>query len=499
MKNRCLFAAVFSSILGMARVHATVQVPELLDDHMVLQQKSPVVLWGWGTKPGEPVVVTTSWGETVETKVDPQAHWSVTIHTPAATPLKDGLKPQHIEIVAPKENQVQLRDVLIGEVWLCSGQSNMVMPCGPGYPKGWCAWFGEATWNEDKAKANRPGLRLFNVQQAVGSEPREDCKGVIPGVGVLAPDADGIVPPPARGWQPCTPEVAAGFSAVAYHFGAALQDRLGIPVGVIVSAYGGTSIAPWISLDGVAPFNGGKPPKGEASMGKGGGLYNGMIAPVLPLRLAGFCWYQGESNVGMSGEDYARLLRALIADWRRGAENQALSFYYVQIAPCAHTPPDASGELRAGQALVQDDPGVGMAVINDLGEPKGIHPKRKREVGERLARLALVRTYGCTDIAADAPRATAAKAQGGKIRILFQHAEGLRTRDGQPPTCFEVAAEDGHFIPAPASIEGTAVVVTCPAVARPAAVRFAWGADAIPNLVAASGLPAAQFKLPVNP
>lgn len=499
MNSRFLFIAAAVFFLGMDTILATVIVPEILGDHLVLQQKSAVDIWGWGTKPGEPVVVTTSWGETVETKVDQNARWKVTIHTPAATPLKEGLKPQHIEIIAPKENQVQLRDVLIGEVWLFSGQSNMVMPCGPGYPRGWCAWFGEATWEVDKLKANRPGLRLFNVQQAVGAEPREDCKGVIPGVGVLPPDQNGIIPPHARGWQLCTPEMAAGFSAVAYHVGAALQERLDVPVGVIVSAYGGTSIAPWISLDGLATFSGGKAPKGEASMGKGGALYNGMIAPVLSLRLVGVCWYQGESNIGQSSEDYAKFLRALIADWRHGAANPELPFYYVQIAPIEHKQPEAPGKIRNAQSMVQDDPHVGMAVISDLGEPKNIHPKRKREVGERLARLALARTYGYANMAADAPRATTAKVESGGIRVNFDHAEGLRTRDGAPPLGFEVAGADGVFQPATAILGNSSVLLTCPAVAQPVTVRFAWAPDFMTTMVAASGLPVAQFHLPVMP
>jgi sialate O-acetylesterase len=412
-------------------------------------------------------------------------------------PLSQGLKPYRIEIVVPNENQIQLRDVLVGEVWLCSGQSNMVMPCGPGYPRGWCAWYGEAKWKEDRSLANRPGLRLFNVEQNLAAEPQFDCKSVIPGLMILPPGPDGIVPPPARGWAPCTPEVADGFSAVAYHLGVTLQEKLDVPVGVVVSAYGGTSITPWISLDGQAEFNGGKPPRSGADERKPGALYHGMIAPLMPMRFAGVAWYQGESDVGKSGEVYARLLRALIADWRKANGNPGLPFYYVQIASFASKDPWA--ELRAGQASVQDDPKVGMVVMSDVSEPGNIHPKYKKEIGARLARLALARDYQCKDVQAEFPRATEAKPAAGKVRVTFVHGEGLRTRNGSSPRCLEVAGSDGVFHPADGLIEQDGLVVSCPAVPKPATVRLGWGAADMPNLVNAVGLPVGQFHLAVQP
>ena len=484
-------------LLLAAGLPAAVAVPELLGDHLVLQQQAEVPLWGWGTRPGETITVTASWGESVETKVGPDARWRVVLHTPAATPLKEGLKPYHIEITAPKENQIQLRDVLVGEVWLCSGQSNMVMPCGPGHPKGWCAWDTEADWATDRPLADRPALRLYNVQERVAAAPLDDTKGVIPGVTLPPPGPDGIIPRPARGWQRCTPDIADGFSAVAYHLGVTLQEQLGVPVGLIVSAYGGTSISPWTSLEGHRDAAG-KVPTGEAAVGRPGSLFNGMIAPLMPFRLAGVAWYQGESNVGATADEYARLLRLLIADWRRANGNSDLPFYYVQLAAIARNG-DAVGNLRDAQAQVQDDPHVGMAVITDLSVPTNIHPKFKKGVGQRLARLALARTYGRTDVAADAPRATTATATAEGIRIAFTHADGLRTRDGKLPGGFEVAGADGVFQPATATLDGTTVLVACPAVAKPATVRFAWGGGFMTTLVAASGLPPGQFRLPIAP
>jgi sialate O-acetylesterase len=497
MKLTFIFQAAAILIANLFVARATVVVPEILGDHMVLQQQSECLIWGRATKPGERITVTASWGETLQTTADALGRWKVILHTPKAVPLKEGLKTYHIEIVNPHENQIQLRDVLVGEVWLCSGQSNMVMPCGPGYPRGWSAWYGEAAWKEDRAKANRPGLRLFNVQQNVAAEPQFDCKGVIPGLMILPPGPDGIVPPPAQGWALCTPEVADGFSAVAYHLGVTLQEKLDVPVGLVVSAFGGTSISPWISLDGQAEFNGGKPPQGEPDVSKPGALYNGMIAPVMPLRFAGVARYQGASDVGKPGELYAKLLRALIADWRKSNGNPELPFYYVQIASFTNKNPWA--ELRDGQASVQDDPKVGMVVISDVSDPRNIHPKYKKEIGARLARLALARDYHCTDVQAEFPRAMEAKAVAGKVRVTFAHGEGLRTRNGSSPTCLEVAGSDGVFHPAEGMIMQEDLVVSCFAVPKPATIRLGWGAADMPNLVNASGLPVGQFRLAVQP
>jgi sialate O-acetylesterase len=455
---------------------ASVRLPEVLGDHMVLQQNTVVTLWGWSSV-GNEIDVTTSWGEKATAHAAPDGAWNVQIKTPAAQPLSKGLHPETITIAMPGENVIQIRDVLIGEVWLCSGQSNMEMMLQSCYPPGWSGWYGEAHWKEESKKADRPYLRDFEVEKTAAQAPQTDVKGILPSKGLYAPDAAGFLPEPRRGWQVCTPETAGYFSAVAYYFGSMLAEKLQVPVGLITTDVGGTPIEDW---------------------GSGGKYYNGMIAPFFPMTLRGAIWYQGESNVGESPGVYASLFSAMIRDWRKNFHEDDLPFYFVQIAPYANGSGDGSARLREEQASALALKNTGMVVTNDVGDPNNIHPKDKRDVGWRLASQALRKTYGQTDAIADGPTFDSLLLQDGKIHVRFHDVGGgLTSRDGQPLTCFTVVGVDGKSASAPAEIAGDEVVISSP-VPNPAEVRFAWGASDQPNLMSKDGLPAAQFRAPVK-
>ena len=222
----------------------------ILSDHMVLQQRPRgSYLWGWASYEGETVIVETSWGVKVETKADARGEWRVKVKTPAAQPLSRGIRREWITFTVPGENRLQIKDVLIGEVWVCSGQSNMSMMMGPDFPEGHNGWYGEKFWKEESAKTDRPALRVFNVEKTARAEPQDDCKGVLPDHITLPRNADGLTADLKTGWQACGLETAPYVSAVAYYFAAMLQEKLDAPVGIITSDVGGSPIQTWISLD----------------------------------------------------------------------------------------------------------------------------------------------------------------------------------------------------------------------------------------------------------
>ena len=473
---------------------AVVRLPEALGDHMVLQQKADVSLWGWAF-PGETVLVETTWGENAKVVAGPFGDWNVRVKTPAAQPLSKGLHPEHITFTVDNQNTVQIKDILIGEVWLCSGQSNMDMIMRPGYPAGWCAWFGEAFWDEESKTPDRLGLRMFDVAKAVASTPQTDCRSALNQV--LEPrDANGLIPDIRRGWQACTLDNRPYFHAVAYYFGAALQDKLDVPVGLVTAAVGATRIKSWMSAEALrtlpdfvdkpqAVLN---PFTSTPSI-----LFNAMIAPLTPMRIQGVIWYQGESDVD---SPYALLFQTMIADWRRVFGIPKMPFYFVQIAPINTRNGTKEAELREDQASALKLENTGMAVSVDVSDPGNIHPKNKRDIGRRLALQALVKTYGHTEIVADGPTPVSVAVRAGKLEIAFRGmGGGLVSRDGKPLSCFEVAGADGKFVPAEALItKESVVVVSNPSVAQPKHVRFAWGNADMPNLISKNGFPVAQFR-----
>jgi sialate O-acetylesterase len=429
----CLVVLV-GSLAATAR--ADVKLPAVIDSHMVLQRDRPLPIWGWADA-GEEVTVMLD-AQKVSTKADEQGNWKVTLQ-----PVKADGKPHTMTIVG--KNKLVLDDLLIGEVWLGSGQSNMEWSINQS--KG---------AKEHTAAADRPMMRLFHVPKVQLSAPAKDVKSK---------------------WDVCSPKNVGRFSAVLYHFGARLQKELNVPVGLINSSWGGSAIEPWLVADK-----------------KSGGMYNGMIAPVAPFALRGFTWYQGESNVGQ-GMKYRDNMERLIKGWR-GVWGAELPFYFVQIAPWSGYKADLLPPLWEAQVASLKMPQTGMVVCTDLVDNiKDIHPANKQPYGERLALWALAKDYGKKDLVHSGPLYKSLKVEGGKIRVSFAHVgSGLQARGDKALSEFEIAGKDGIFVPAQAVIDNNTVVVHAQSIAEPTQVRYGWRNTANPNLMNKDGLPASPFR-----
>jgi len=491
--------------LALASVHADVRLPSVLDDHMVLQQNCDVTLWGWAFE-GEVVVIETSWGVKTQAVANAQGEWRVQVKTPAARPIDQGLHPEDITFTAAQANRIQIKDVLIGEVWLCSGQSNMTMMLGPDYPKGNNSWFGEKFWNAESGRSDRPALRVFNVEKNGRAAPRDDCKGLLLDHTILPKDARGLMPDVRTGWQLSTPETAQYFSAIAYYFAVRLQEKLNVPVGLVTSAYGGSKIQAWISQEALQQLPAYAKTTPKVNRLGANSLFNGMIAPLTPMTFRGVLWYQGESNVGDSAADYATLLKTLIADWR-GRFAQNLPFGIVQLANYDNPWGDTKAALvREAQAVVAAEvPNTGMAVAIDLGQAC-IHPPDKRDVANRLALWARATIYGETNLVYLSPHYQSHKVTGASIRVRLAtggaalmsaklNADGETVPTPQEPLRgFQIAGADEKWVAADAVIDGDDVVVSSAGVSSPMSVRYAWATNPQGcNLYNTAGLPAAPF------
>ena len=459
-------------VLAATVAPAAVKLPAVIGDNMVLQRGQPVPIWGWADK-GEEVTVTVA-GQTVSAKAGDDGRWKV------ALDKLDVGQPLEMTIKGSSGNTIALKNILVGEVWVCSGQSNMaigVTACKNG--------------KEETAAANHPQIRLFLVGQAQAAQPAPDVKG---------------------NWKPCTPESIAagkpdcgGFSAAAYYFGRQLHNELKVPIGVIDTSVGGTPAEFWTSRKALEANPALKPLAQDNSSS----LYNGMIAPLIPYAIRGAIWYQGEANVGAAFK-YRTLFPAMIADWRANWGQGDFPFGFVQIAPFGYsdawgTNPAACAELWEAQRMTLDaSPNTGMAVTVDLtagdaihpknGDFNGIHPKNKQEVGRRLALWALAKVYG-RDVVYSGPIYKSMAVEGDKVRLQFDHrGSGLAARDGKALTDFTIAGDDKKFVPAVATIDGDSVVVHSDQVAKPVAVRYAWHDTATPNLSNKEGLPASPFR-----
>ena len=425
------------------KVYADVTLPSVIGSHMVLQRDRPLPIWGWAATDEE---VTVKLDEATATvKADAQGNWKVVLPAVKA----DG-KTHRMTVTG--KNKIELDDILIGDVWLGSGQSNMEMGINM------C----------DKAKeevpaANHPQIRLLMVPKVQFDQPAKNVNSK---------------------WAQCTPKTVAadgwgGFSAALYYFGRNLHKELNVPVGLIESAWGGSPIEPWTITDG-----------------KGGGMYNGMIAPVKPLAIRGVIWYQGETNVFQRNrQTYYNKTKALIEGWRQ-VWGYDFPFYFVQIAPWSGYP---NGELPAlweAQVASLKIPQTGMAVTTDLVHNLGdIHPINKIDVGNRLALWALAKEYGKKNLVYSGPLFKSMKNEGDKIRISFAHVGGgLKSRDGKPLTEFQIAGADGKFVRAGATLDGDTVLVQAKKVPAPTQVRFGWHDKTNPNLVNQEGLPASPFQ-----
>ncbi len=452
---------------------------------MVLQRGRKVPIWGT-VQPNEWIAVSFR-HQTLRAQADAEGRFRVEIG-----PFEAG-GPDPLFIGGQRRKAV--RDVMVGEVWLCAGQSNM----------DWSVQQSQDAEAEITA-ATFPQIRLFQTKKGVAGEPQADTEG---------------------SWQACAPETVAGFSAVGYSFGRALHQQLGVPIGLIQSAVGGTPAEAWTSRGALeadpalrplvekwdaivrdhpqrlaewqaavdqAKAAGAEPPAeppGPTHTHRASGLYNAMIAPLVPFALAGAIWYQGESNAARAHQ-YRALFPALILDWRR-AWDFDLPFLFVQLASYKVAQPQAWAELREAQLRALTLPHTGMAVTIDIGDPADIHPGNKQEVGRRLSLWALAQVYG-VDVPYSGPLFERAAVEGDAIRVHFRHAGGLAARGGEALRGLEIAAE-GDFVEAQASIDGETVLVRSASVPRPAHVRYAWTDDAMhANLVNAAGLPASPFR-----
>ncbi|MFT2720294.1 sialate O-acetylesterase [Deinococcus sp. A31D244] len=451
---------------------------------MILQRDVPVPVWGFGP-PGEDVQVTFA-SQVAEARVNRDGRWAAQFG-----PLEASRQGQALT-VRSRSRRVQCRDVLVGDVWLCAGQSNMELGVG-------------LADHLDRAlvRADQPLLRLLLVQKS------------------SAPTPQAHFPVAAAGprWTACTPRTMlrggwGGFSAVAFHFGARLAQELGVPVGLIQAAYGGSRAAPFIPLyaqrghpaltadaaeiraadrtarEGPHPFA----PFDEWNTLKPGTAWNAMIAPLLPVALRGALWYQGESDVGDAGP-YAARLQAFMWALRRATGQPHLPVYAAQLAPYRYASDDDLLALWAAQQAATRSAHSGLVCTADLGDLNDIHPLRKAEVGERFADLALHRAYGRADVPGGGPDLRAVTFGPGRATLTFcTHMDSaLRTLDGGAPRGFALAGPDGQFAPAVVRLRGQRAHLRCPDVPAPTQVRHAWQVGAEPNLTDAGGLLATPF------
>ncbi|MCK6488009.1 MAG: sialate O-acetylesterase [Planctomycetes bacterium] len=508
LRHRLLLAAASAVLLAPA-ASAAVSMPSFFSDRMVLQRERPIAVWGWGA-PGEAVEVQLGEQPAVKATTAADGTWKLSLPaTPAGGP--------HV-LVVKGSNEIRINDVLVGEVWLCSGQSNMDWTVGS-----------SQNFDQERPAATDDKIRQLYVPRRPMSKP----EGKI--------DAK---------WTSCSPDSVGGFTACGYFMARELRKELGVPVGLINAAWGGTRIEPWTPAAGfkLSPALAGtvkqlasldpKDPgyrkrfgehvakveawtaKAKEALEKDGELdappelpaeitplasrkdpqqqpttlWNGMLNAVAGYGMRGAIWYQGESNHG-EGPLYTEKTKALVGGWRQAWGIGDFPFNFVQIAPFRYGNEDPTVLPRfwLAQSACLAIPNTGMVVTSDISNLDDIHPRNKQDVGRRLALLALARTYGKTAVECEGPSFKELKAEGAKLRLVLDHAAGLKTRDGKAPTWFEVAGEDGVFAEAEAAIEGSAVVLSSPKVAKPLIARFAWSKIAEPNLCNGAGLPAAAF------
>lgn len=449
-----------------ASTSAAVKLPSVIGDNMVLQRGEAVPIWGWDD-PGTQVTVTL--GDSKLTgKADDQGKWCVQL------PAMTAGGPHTMTVVGT--TRVTVANILVGDVWLCSGQSNMEWSVG-----------NSNNSQEELAAADHPRIRHIKIPHVPAETPQADVA--------------------SGGWQVCSPQTVGGWTAVGYFFARHLQQELDVPVGLIGSNWGGTRIEPWTppvgfqqvpALKDIADKLDSFPAKkadGAINHQSPLALYNGMIAPLVPYGIRGALWYQGESNNG-EGMLYFEKQKALIGGWRAIWNKPDLPFYFVQLAPYRYggDPKNLAGIWEA-QTATLSIPYTGMAVTVDISNLTDIHPRNKQDVGKRLALWALAQLYGKSDLVYSGPLYKSMAVEGDKIRLAFDHVgSGLVSRDGQPLNWFTIAGEDKNFVPAQAEIDGATVVVSADSVAHPVAVRFGWTQEAEPNLSNKESLPASPFR-----
>ncbi len=463
MKNQLLLTLLFSIVVTF-NSHGKVILPAVFSNHMVLQQNSEVAVWGWAA-PAEIIKMVGSWApdDTVVVKTDNTSRWQSRIKTMAA----DG--KAHTLTVLGSNNRVVLSDVLLGEVWLCSGQSNMEMKPNQ--------YGGIMDAKEEIAAANHSNIRFLDVPKIGADFPQEDIKS---------------------NWTVCTPQTMSSTSAAAYFFGRELHQQLDVPVGLIVSAWGGTPAEVWVReelIEGDSILNTWKyDDHYDWWPGDPGTAYNGMIAPLIPYGIAGAIWYQGESNRKYP-HHYARLMKTLIESWRARFGHE-FPFYFVQITPFNYGNDGESWIVREQQELTTKIvPRTGMVVVPDLVDDlSNIHPANKQDVGKRLANLALAETYHIDMGLYKSPTFKSMERNKNKLTISFNDAGDELKSTRKHPSGFLIAGADKEFLPAKAIIKGNKVVLTSKEVKDPVAVRFCFDDNSIPDIFNSAGLPVAPFR-----
>ncbi|GAB3275070.1 sialate O-acetylesterase [Larkinella harenae] len=439
--------------------YANVSLPAVLNSNMVLQQQTELTLWGWAD-PTEKVTVSASWtSQPVSTTCADDAVWKVSLRTPKAG------GPYTITING--HNKIELTNILIGEVWLCSGQSNMEMSAG---------------WGAKDAQAELPtayntNIRFFKVPKRAANAPQMDVRA---------------------SWAVCDSVTLKNFSAVGYFFGKKLQHTLNVPIGLIDASWGGSFMDSWVPETVAMLYpetrrSAQTMPKVPWAPNKPGVLYNGMIAPLTAFPVAGAIWYQGEAN-RHDAPAYYKLTHALVDAWR-GMWQREIPFYYVQIAPYTYGDKYQTAATRESQAKAMDIPKSGMIVTTDLVDNiKDIHPAYKKEVGGRLANWALAETYGQKVGLYKSPQYHSMQVDGTKIRLTFDHAPNGLVSKGTAVSELEIAGADQVFSKAQGRIQGNMLEVWSDAVKNPVAVRFAFRDAPEPNLFSKEGLPVIPFR-----
>ena len=491
LKSICLLAifTLAQTLLAAEPDAATssnsLRLPAIFGDNMVLQQQQRVPVWGWSA-PGAKVTVTFA-GQSKSTHADKEGRWMVRL-----SKLKASFTPESLTIQSD-ETKI-FTNVLVGEVWLCSGQSNMEKPIGnqPGQKPCLNA-------SQELAAANFPAIRIFKVDKVLSATPLGDFKKF-------------------QTWRSCDSNAleSTKFSAAAYFFGREIHTNLNVPVGLIESSWGGTRIEPWTPPVGFKSVHSlaklAIPVANSTRMFNTtpSAIYNAMIAPMIGFAIRGAIWYQGESNcMGIHDNSdyltYAEKMKALVGGWRKVWDEGNFPFYFVQIAPFRYydrrdkltLSPETLPEFWALQARAERTiRNSGMIVTTDIVDDlNDIHPRDKQDVGHRLALLARNRTYGEKDVVAQGPIFEKMKIEGNKAILEFKNADGgLTSRDGQPLDWFAIAGQDGRFYDADAKIVGNSVEVSSSEVDKPTAVRFAWRETAEPNFCNKAGLPAEPFS-----
>ena len=454
---------------------AQLSVPKVIGNNMVLQRNGPVPIWGYA-KPGEKVTVIFNHQEK-NTTTGSNGNWLVTLD-----PMQASATPEEL-FIKTADNTVVLENILVGEVWLCSGQSNM-----------------EYTMRKNSKVTLPEGVTDWPVNE-LETAHNKDIRIFLADRKKMKPDSL------HRGWDTAEDDALRSFSAVGYFFAKKLYSELHVPIGMIASAIPGSRIEPWMPEEAfmALPFFTHHTGAAHKIDGEPGKFYETMIAPLAPFAIKGFLWYQGESNCFLNDRlQYAYKMKALINYWRKIWENNALPFYYVQIAPFAYSKATGSLSYTAEslpefwevQALALKIPNTAMVTTTDLNfDLDNLHPHFKWEVGRRLALCALAGAYGRKDIVPMGPMYKKMKIQGNKVVIDFTYkGGGLISHDGKPLNGFAIAGADGRFVAAQTIINNNKVQVSAAGVQHPAAVRFGWNEAAHPNLYNKEGLPAFPFR-----